>query len=124
MTEWTKKTDWNKVRVEMVKIFFEDAPEELKRKIANQCSWNAFYGGDWLLPDIKVYDIQGKNSSDSGWYVTLSGTRSGLKFFVNNDFEYIRKPRNSVVNHEYSVSDDYGLIDWYGLFWNYSENAR
>ena len=124
MVNWAKKEDWNKIRVEMVKTFFEDAPEELKRKIANQCSWNAFYGGDWLLPEITVYDVQGKSSKDSGWYVALSGTRSGLKFFVNNENEFIRKPRNSIIKYEYSVNDYYGIIDWDKLFWNYSHNVK
>ncbi len=89
---------------------------KLKDQIKKCLEINATLTSCYSLQVTDVLDIKGKTSADSGWYITLEGTRCGKKFFVNNDMKVVRKPnKNKVaVIHEYSL---YNCGKFFEGFW-------
>lgn len=59
---------------------------------------------------MKVQDIFGGTPEKSGFYVTIEGTRSAFSFFMNNEGELVRKPRNVETRHTYDfICSDEGF---------------
>ena len=104
---------------EMIKSLLKDK-ELLGEKVTNSikkaldinCNFTSTYG----LQVEKVEDIKGKNSKDSGFYIILSGTRCGVRFFLNNDMEIVRKPNKNKVEVKYSY-DFYNDNEFSEQFW-------
>ena len=78
---------------------------KLKEQIKKCLEINATHTSCYSLQVTDVLDIKGKTSADSGWYITLEGTRCGKKFFVNNDIKVVRKPHKNKVEvmYEYNL---------------------
>ena len=78
---------------------------KLKKQIKKCLEINATHTSCYALQVTDVLDIKGKTSADSGWYITLEGTRCGKKFFVNNDIKVVRKPHKNKVEvmYEYNL---------------------
>lgn len=87
-----------------------------KEQIIKCLEINAHLTSCYMLQVTTVQDIKGKTSADSGWYITLEGTRCGKKFFVNNDMKVVRKPNKNKVKvvHEYSL---YNCGKFFEGFW-------
>ena len=105
---------------EMVKGLLTDS-EIMTEKVADQIrkalSINSHLTSCYQLQVSKVQDILGTDSRTSGWYIALSGTRCGVKFFVNNDMEITRKPNRNKV----TVKATYDLTnhnDFSERFWS------
>lgn len=82
--------------------------DALREQIKKACARNCYLTSCYSLQVAKVSDIHGADSKTSGWYIELEGTRSGVKFFVNNDMKVVRKPNKNKVRvaHEYSCYND------------------
>lgn len=101
----------NEYIAEMVKGFLTDnevITDKVKKQIQKAVDINGHLTSTRSLQVEEVQDILGKDSKTSGWYIVLSGTRCGVRFFVNNDMEITRKPnKNTVeVKHTYSLYND------------------
>lgn len=93
---------------EMVVGFLTDdeiMTDALRERIRKACERNCYLTSCYMLQVAKVSDIHGTDSKTSGWYIELEGTRSGVKFFVNNDMKVVRKPNKNKVRvcYEYSL---------------------
>ena len=82
-------------------IMTEKVKEQIKKALYINCHLTSCY----KLQVAEVQDIKGRDSATSGWYFILEGTRSGMKFFLNNDMEIVRKPNKDKVEvlHKYSL---------------------
>ena len=89
--------------VKLVETYLKEMPEDKKSKLIEACWRHESFGGDFGLPNIEIYDCYGDSPKTSGFYIKMKGTRSAFNFYVNNDFEYIRKPRNVKVVHMYQL---------------------
>ena len=97
--------------VDFIKEFLtEDKKEQIKKALRINEHLTSVYG----LDVEEVQDIKGRDSKTSGWYVILKGTRCGVNFFINNDFEIVRKPRNVEVMHRYNLHNN---ATFYEGFW-------
>lgn len=85
---------------DMVKGFLTDS-EIMTDKVAEQIrkalKINSHLTSCYKLQVSEVQDILGADSRTSGWYLVLSGTRCGVRFFINNDLEITRKPNKNTV---------------------------
>lgn len=79
--------------------------EKLTEQIKKALDINNHLTTCYSLQVAEVQDIKGKDSKTSGWYFILSGTRCGVKFFLNNDMEITRKPNKNTcrVVNSYSL---------------------
>lgn len=66
--------------------------ENVRYQIKQALKRNEHFTSCYSLQVNEVQDIKGKTSKDSGWYIILSGTRTGIRFFINNDLEICRRP--------------------------------
>ncbi len=101
----------NKIIADMVHGFLTDdeiMTSKLKQQIAKACERNMYLTSCYKLQVSEVQDIHGSDAKTSGFYIILEGTRSGVKFFVNNDLEITRKPNKNKcrVAHTYSLYND------------------
>lgn len=101
----------NNYLAEMVEGFLTDEEimtEKVREQIKKALEINAHLTSCYSLQVSEVQDIHGKDSKTSGWYIILQGTRCGLKFFVNNDMEIVRKPNKNTVRvvNKYSLFND------------------
>ncbi len=109
----------NNMIADMIATFLAD-PEVMNEKTREQvrkaCQINAHLTSCYRLQVAEVQDIKGTDSTDSGWYVILEGTRCGCRFFINNDMEIVRKPNKNKceVKHTYSL---YNHNDFAESFW-------
>ena len=109
----------NNMLAEMVKGFLTDneiMTDKVKAQIEKALNINCHLTSCYSLQVAEVQDILGKDSKTSGWYIVLEGTRCGVKFFVNNNMEIVRKPnKNTVeVKHTYSL---YNHDNFHEGFW-------
>ena len=110
----------NNTLAEMVKGFLLDneiMTEKVRSQIQKALEINNHLTSCYSLQVAEVQDIHGNNCKDSGWYINLSGTRCGVKFFVNNDMEITRKPNKNKceVVKTYSL---YNHIEFSECFWS------
>lgn len=109
----------NDTIADMVKEFLIDdeiMTEKVRDQIKKALSINSHLTSCYSLQVEEVQDILGNTSKTSGWYIILSGTRCGVKFFINNDMEITRKPNKDKcrVVHSYSL---YNRIEFCEGFW-------
>lgn len=78
-------------------IMNETVIEKIKKALAISHHCTSTYA----LADVKAEDVHGKDSKTSGWYITMEGTRASYRFFLNNDMEIVRKPRNTETKATY-----------------------
>lgn len=90
--------------------------EKVREQIKKALTINAHLTSCYKLQVEEVQDIRGRDSNTSGWYIILSGTRCGVKFFVNNDMEISRKPNKDKVEVKASYSLYNHMNFWEG-FW-------
>lgn len=83
-------------------ILTEDLNEKVTAQIEKALEINHHYTSTYALENVTAQDILGKDSKTSGWYIALEGTRAGVKFFLNNDMEITRKPRNVETKATYN----------------------
>lgn len=85
-------------------IMTDKVREQIKKALSINCHLTSCY----RLQVAEVQDIYGKDSRTSGWYFILEGTRCGVRFFMNNDLEIVRKPNKNTVRvaHSYSLYND------------------
>lgn len=105
---------------EMVADFIEMyLDDNKKRQIRKALKINKHLTSTYALQVREVQDIHGDSTKRSGWYVMLEGTRCGVNFFINNDFEITRKPRGARIAHRYSLYNDNTFSEsfWIGLEW-------
>jgi len=79
--------------------------EKTKAQIIKALKINAHLTSCWMLQVTEVQDIKGTDANTSGFYFILSGTRCGVKFFINNNMEIVRKPNKNKceVKHVYGL---------------------
>lgn len=86
------------VRSMAEEILMNDITQELANKIKKQLDRNQDLTSTRAL-DVTVTEIISNSREttpeDAGWYIELSGTRSGVNFFFNNNLEVARKPSSS-----------------------------
>ena len=104
---------------DMVKGFLTDSEimtDKVRSQIKKALCINSHLTGCYSLQVEEVQDILGRDSKTSGWYIILSGTRCGVRFFVNNDMEITRKPNKNTaeVKHTYSL---YNHGNFFEGFW-------
>lgn len=85
---------------------------KVKEQITKALERNQYLTSCYSLQVTEVQDIKGRDSKTSGWYFILEGTRSGVKFFLNNDMEITRKP----VKDKVEVVASYSLYN-HNNFW-------
>lgn len=83
-------------------ILVEDVNEKVKAQIERALDINHNYTSTYALENVTAEDIHGKDSKTSGWYIILEGTKVSVKFFLNNDMEITRKPRNVETKATYN----------------------
>ena len=71
--------------------------EKVRSQIRKALEINWHLTSCYMLQVKEVHDIKGNDSKTSGWYFILEGTRCGVKFFLNNDMEIVRKPNKNTV---------------------------
>ena len=81
----------------------------MKERIEKGCSINYHMTSTYGLEQCEAHDIIGRDSKTSGWYIVLEGTRAKVSFFLNNDMEIARKPRNaeSVYDYYFRINESY-----------------
>lgn len=80
--------------------------DKVREQIKKACSINSHLTTCYKLQVAEVQDIKGRDSATSGWYFILEGTRCGVRFFLNNDMEIVRKPNKDKVR----------IVNRYGLY--------
>ena len=82
--------------------------EKVREQIKKALNINSHLTSCYSLQVAEVQDIKGKDSRTSGWYFILEGTRCGVKFFLNNEMEIVRKPNKNTceVKATYSLYND------------------
>lgn len=86
---------------ELVKdILLNEISNDLAKRIAKALEINEHLTSTYEL-SVNVEDIlstdRNADPSNSGFYVKLEGTRSGVSFFYNNNLEFSRKPNSKSV---------------------------
>ena len=101
---------------EMVADFIKDCLDDNKKKqILKALEINEHLTSTYALQVREVQDIHGRDSRTSGWYVIMEGTRCGVNFFINNEFEIVRKPRNVEVKYAYNLYNHYMFSESFWL---------
>ena len=71
--------------------------EKTRNQIRKALEINCHLTSSYMLQVAEVQDIKGRDSKTSGFYFVLEWTRCGVKFFLNNDMEIVRKPNKNAV---------------------------
>jgi len=104
---------------DMAKSFLTDneiMTEKVRDQIKKALSINYHLTSCYSLQVAEVQDIKGKDSKTSGWYFILEGTRCGVRFFINNDMEIVRKPNKNTVEVKATYSL-YNHDNFFEGFW-------
>lgn len=112
--------------VSMVKGILTDdeiMTAELKEKIRKGLERNDHFTTTYAFTMVTVQDIHGTDSKTSGFYFILGGTQTEVRFFINNELEYVRKPNKNKVTvaQEWTLyGSDISHDFWYYTFSKYA----